>query len=214
MEWLFAFAGFGLIALLHHVHTSRRRPPQAPEPPARFSVSDPYVSEPRAQRGRSGPLPPLARPDKTDVYVRLDALPLAEKVELAGGEFDARVALVGESHHQGRLRQLDAGRLARDEASTFTAWVIPEEANPHDKLAVLVVAPEVGPIGHMSREDARRYRPVMKLLAKHHLVASCPARLFGGHSEAPSIGVWLQLLGPTRTLKAVKTHITVNGPQP
>lgn len=159
-------------------------------------------------------LPPLTRPDKSDVYVRLDALPLAPCVDVTCGQYETNLEIVGESFHQHTLRRIDAGRLLRGERVDFAAWLVPEEANPYDKLAVIVVAQGFGHIGHLSAEDARRYRPAMRLLSKHQVVASCVAHLAGGRLDAPSIGAWLSVVGPTRMLKAIKTHITVNGPQP
>jgi len=214
LELLALCAAVGVGAWIALRWKAAREPPTLAPPDLRPHIVVTIEGKVTPPRQPARPPPPLTEPDTGTAYVRLEVLPQVERVNVSGQQFGDSVAVVGESFHQNRLRNLDNGRLGRDERVYFTAWLVPEPDNPHDKLAVLIVADGFGPIGHLSETDARRYRPVMRLLLKHNLIAACDASLAGGREDAPSIGVWLQALGPTRMLKAVKTHITVNGPQP
>ena len=51
-------------------------------------------------------------------------------------------------------------------------------------------------VGYLSREDAVWYRPVFAALAAQHLVGVARAKLIGGVTDKPSIGVMLDLLEP------------------
>ena len=59
--------------------------------------------------------------------------------------------LVGESHYQGRLRNISmSGR-------SFTAVLLPEPTNAFDPNAIRVVAEGADTIGYLSKEDAVHY---------------------------------------------------------
>src|SRR5262245_21115375 len=95
--------------------------------------------------------------------------------------------IVGESHYQGRLRNIDmSGR-------SFTAVLMPEPTNAFDPQAIRVVAEGADTIGYLSREDAVHYAPVFELLARHNRVGTCRAQLTGGVGEKRSFGVLLNL---------------------
>jgi hypothetical protein len=95
--------------------------------------------------------------------------------------------IVGESHYQGRLRNISmSGR-------SFTVVLMPEPTNAIDPNAIRVVAEGAGTIGYLSREDAVYYAPVFELLAQHKRVGTCRAQLTGGVGEKRSFGVLLNL---------------------
>ena len=85
--------------------------------------------------------------------------------------------IVGESYRQHILRQLwDDG--ADD---TFTAIMIPENDNPHDRNAVRVDV-EGRHVGYLSRETAKDYRAYMndqRCAVPAHLVKGGPERTIG-----------------------------------
>jgi len=95
--------------------------------------------------------------------------------------------IVGESHYQGRLRNLSAS------GRSFTALLMPEPTNAFDPNAIRVVAEGADTIGYLSKEDAVHYGPVFDLLAHHQRVGTCQARLTGGAGEKRSFGVLLSL---------------------
>jgi hypothetical protein len=95
--------------------------------------------------------------------------------------------IVGESHYQGRLRNI--GMTGR----SFTAVLIPEPTNAFDPNAIRVVAEGADTIGYLSKEDAVHYAPVFELLARHNRVGTCRAQLTGGVGEKRSFGVLLNL---------------------
>jgi len=95
--------------------------------------------------------------------------------------------IVGESHYQGRLRNI--GMSGR----SFTAVLMPEPTNAFDPNAIRVVAEGADTVGYLSKEDAVHYTPMFELLAKHNRVGTCRAQLTGGVGEKRSFGVLLNL---------------------
>ena len=86
-------------------------------------------------------------------------------------------------------------RPARHEA---TAALVPEPENPHDPNAIKVT---IGGtlVGYLSRDDAVRYGPAVRLLRENGRVLACAA-VIGGRgpdSETANLGVFLQLPSPT-----------------
>lgn len=95
--------------------------------------------------------------------------------------------IVGESHYQGRLRNVCAtGR-------SFTVMLMPEPTNAVDPNAIRVVADGADTIGYLSKEDAVYYAPVFALLGQHNRMGTCRAQLTGGAGEKRSFGVLLNL---------------------
>ncbi len=95
--------------------------------------------------------------------------------------------IVGESHYQGRLRNISA--LGR----SFTTMLMPEPTNAVDPNAIRVAADGADTVGYLSKEDAVHYAPVFELLTQHNRVGTCQARLTGGTGEKRSFGVLLNL---------------------
>lgn len=72
---------------------------------------------------------------------------------------DASLGVVGESYYQDELWRIVRGRPGRDRVRTeVQAVLIAETENPHDRNAVSVWVND-RKVGHLSREDAERYRP-------------------------------------------------------
>ena len=88
------------------------------------------------------------------------------EVTLLEGVQDLEV--VGESHYQKNLERL-VGPRRRDERvrSHIYALLVPEDGNPYDANAVAIWI-EGLKVGHLSRADARRYRPGLLRLQEQH----------------------------------------------
>jgi hypothetical protein len=88
------------------------------------------------------------------------------EVTLFEGAQDLEV--VGESHYQKNLERL-VGPRRRDERvrSDIYALLVPEDGNPYDANAVAIWI-EGLKVGHLSRADARRYRPGLLRLQEQH----------------------------------------------
>ena len=114
------------------------------------------------------------------------------------------VDVVGESHYQDCLRQLDQGRLSTGETVAFTGILVPEPENPYDPNAVAIYGNESGKLGHLSRKNAVRYRPVVAALRRRDRLGACDAYLIGGREDAPTIEVRLHLGSPAECLDLIR----------
>jgi len=119
---------------------------------------------------------------------------------------DERVRVAGVSHYQEELLALvgetGAGRVRHQSSATLE----PEPDNPHDPEAVKVLL-EGRHVGYMSREDARRYGPAVRLLREHDRVRACDAFIGGRGPDATTdnLGVFLELpRAPEAMLEARK----------
>lgn len=95
-----------------------------------------------------------------------------------------RMGIVGESHYQRAIRK------ARRQYPLW-ALLMPEHDNRYDKNAVRVdlhVAGRWLPVGHLSKENARKWRPE---ILKSQVWVMLPAAIFGGTRDQPSYGVWI-----------------------
>ena len=97
------------------------------------------------------------------------------------------IDILGESHYQGRLRNISAA------GRSFTALLMREPTNAVDSNAVRVVAETADTVGYLSKEDAVYYAPVFALLDQHNRVGTCRAQLTGGAGAKRSFGVLLNL---------------------
>ncbi len=132
-----------------------------------------------ARLGRSRMIPVYAQPVPEDftashrggrpAWMR-DGL----RAALCAGGDDLEV--VGESRYQDSLWSL-AGTDDRSERIriSVTALLVPETDNPHDPQAVAVWVDGLK-VGHLSRADARLYRPGILAL---HLAEGCPVAVPG-----------------------------------
>jgi hypothetical protein len=119
----------------------------------------------------------------------------------------ARLDVVGESYYQGTLERIAGGRTIDGPRNPdHMAALIPQPANPYDRNAVrAVIVPTKrgeawGMVGHLSREDAVAYRPVIDAVAAVGHVVGCRAYLTGGWDrgggDRGNIGVVLVLGTP------------------
>jgi len=93
----------------------------------------------------------------------------------------------------GRLVESPSGQRAR---LTEDFFVAAEPENPHDPDAIVVISPAVGTVGYFSRDDAKEYRALRKVLLKENAIGTCQGRLTGGWEEDINIGVRLSIKGP------------------
>ena len=101
--------------------------------------------------------------------------------------------IVGESHYQ---EQLDFLASIYDDGLIETVDLFLEDHNAQDSNAVTIVI-EGEDVGHLSREDALKYRKKIKELGHPVAIGICPAKLIGGHQlrsgEQASRGITLDL---------------------
>ena len=113
----------------------------------------------RSERGQARPA--VTQEDERPAWMR-DGI----EVTLLEGAQDLEV--VGESHYQENLWRLVGPR--RREArvrSDICALLVPEDGNPYDANAVAIWIQGLK-VGHLSRADARQYRPGLLRLQNHH----------------------------------------------
>jgi hypothetical protein len=168
--------------------------------------SSPQVADPEAGPRRAPrPAAPTRRSPEQAANSRRQvqlahAAEARTRIDFTGADFSFDI--VGESFYEENIRQLDGGRLAERVTVAFDALVVPDPANPFSKsgMAVMVAAEGVGPIGHFSEDDARRYRAVSDMLLSRGAVGACGGWLIGGRGDAPSIGARLSILSPEEIL--------------
>jgi hypothetical protein len=107
------------------------------------------------------------------------------------GRYDTEV--VGESYYQEHLSYLAE---MNEDYLVETVDLFLEDYNKHDNQTV-AVSVEGEDVGHLSREDARRYRAGLKALGYPTALGSCAGKLTGGHElengEQASFGIVLDL---------------------
>ena len=93
---------------------------------------------------------------------------------------DHRVDVVGESAHQDELLALTGGRRTWAGArQRVLAHLELDDGDPDDPNAVSVTV-EGWVVGHLSRRDAARYRPVIQAAIAENGLATCLAEIRGG----------------------------------
>jgi HIRAN domain len=136
--------------------------------------------------------------------VKLSALPIGDATHRDLGSSDGFTrGIVGESHRQSALRDLDGGRLQRGEQVNFIVALIPEPENTYDKNAIRVEIQGGGQIGYLSRDDASEYHDVFRWLAERNVVGVARAKLIGGVVGKPSIGVMIDILESVELLASL-----------
>lgn len=89
--------------------------------------------------------------------------------------------IVGESHHTKEIRALLPKRLPDEGAELFmTVMLRHDAANRYDPNAV-EISGSTGALGHLPRESAALYAPVLSALAQNGFVATTAARIWGGN---------------------------------
>src|SRR5262245_58173778 len=75
-------------------------------------------------------------------------------------ECETLVRVVGESHYQPALRSICGAAEWEEVSFDCIAVLVPDPSNPYDEMAVMVQI-DASLVGHLSREDARAYRPMI-----------------------------------------------------
>ena len=103
------------------------------------------------------------------------------------------MAIVGESYYGLEIKKIAGTRLAQGEEVVFNVTLRREPDNQFDTNAVAVIGTYGKKIGHLSREYAIEYKPLLELLESRGLVAICSAKMFGGKGHKQNVGVWLDI---------------------
>lgn len=89
------------------------------------------------------------------------------------------VDAVGESHYQKNLRRAVGGEYSKDGAYVEKSATLRPYKSPHDANAVQVLIDNL-PVGHLSRQDAPRFRQRLVAAGLGTAATSCPALIVGG----------------------------------
>lgn len=89
------------------------------------------------------------------------------------------VEVVGESHYQAWLERLCGGRSEESAEVYVRANLVFDDKNPYDRTAVRIDI-QFGTVGHLSREDAKRFRWAMRTWGVRDRSVSCDAVIVGG----------------------------------
>jgi hypothetical protein len=111
------------------------------------------------------------------------------------GNFDCDI--VGESFYQPSIKQLTGHDNEYVENKEYTAFLIPDSNNPYDNKAIRI---EINGmiVGHLSRENARRFRRRLGAKRLTEQVTSCKAVVTGGkpwHGNTSCYGICLSIKG-------------------
>ena len=113
-------------------------------------------------------------------------------VEYCSGDFHQ--AIVGEASYQDELRRLAQSRTTAGKHTEFRVLLMPEPANKYDSNAVAVYVEGGGVIGYLARDIAAEYqRIIIAHFDSKRSYPCCMARMYGGTSDKPSLGVWLDI---------------------
>ena len=69
-------------------------------------------------------------------------------------------------------------------------------------------------VGYLPREEAARYQPLIFQIAERGFDATCRAQRIGGTAEKPTIGVVLDLEGPTTSRRSSGRNTSASGDRP
>ncbi|NIA70342.1 hypothetical protein HBA54_17180 [Pelagibius litoralis] len=89
------------------------------------------------------------------------------------------VEAVGESKYQDTLEKICGGRTENGHRYKVDAYLYPEDDNPHDNQAILIVIDDE-PVGYLDRATARSFRKAMAKIAPNGTIAKCPGMIVGG----------------------------------
>lgn len=121
---------------------------------------------------------------------------------------DERVRAVGVSHYQEPLRRVSGAPLEGPVRHQVRVDLASEPENPHDANAVAVrLDGEL--VGYLSREDAVRYGPVVRLLGEHGGRLVCDATIGRRASErgTSNLGLFIELPSPVEALLEAETLV-------
>jgi len=120
------------------------------------------------------------------------------EIPFMSGRAAYRVDVAGESFYDDSFKELCGERTIEGIRKEVTARLELYDDNPYDKRAVRVTI-DGYPVGHLSREDARAFRRLVRYgsLAEHELF-ECAALIVGGwdrgEGQLGNFGVRLDLI--------------------
>jgi hypothetical protein len=97
----------------------------------------------------------------------------------------ADIEIVGESFHEATIRTVRK-RYGSDE---FEIVLRAETGNPYDPNAVAVDV-DGAPVGHLSREMAMSWQPLVLAARSEGFAVTGVARVYGGSADKPNVGVF------------------------
>lgn len=119
-------------------------------------------------------------------------------------------SVVGESHYRGAIERVTGG--ARRDGVKVVTWaaLLPEPDNPHDGNAVAVHIDGLK-VGHLPRNEAAAFKPVLDRLAASGRVGYCRADVYGGwnrgQGDAGDYSITLYVGGPDRQAELLAVEI-------
>ena len=119
--------------------------------------------------------------------------PLAIRTVNLGDGVGFEMGIVGESYYGLEIKRIAGDRLKRGEEVIFTAILVREPDNQYDANAIAVIGSFGKKIGHLSRDYAIEFQPLLQLCEAQGLTATCSAKMFGGTGRKQNIGVWLDI---------------------
>ncbi len=123
--------------------------------------------------------------------------------ELLGG---GTVKVVGTASYQGVLDEICGGRTEDGHHREARGMLLTDTSNEYDELAVAVYV-DGEQVGYLSRQDARRYYPVIGKLYEYECLGVCRATIRGGWDrgggDAGHYGVELDLASPEALLDEI-----------
>jgi hypothetical protein len=131
-------------------------------------------------------MPHPARPADLSVLRSAYRAGVAIPLDLWGQRRWARVEVVGEAFYAPHIRALFGASLKdRGEELTVTVQLVPDPGNAHDRNAIGVWA-GARQLGHLSREDAATYAPVLSRLAGQGWLPQVAARIWASEYQRES----------------------------
>jgi hypothetical protein len=129
---------------------------------------------------RDEPEHPVAQP--IDLGDRRGDLPAeALKLMASGGS----LSVVGESHYRDAIELVTDGPKVEGIRAITWASLVAEHDNPYDPHAVGVFI-DGRKVGHLAREDAAAFWPLVERIQSAGRVAYCRADVYGGWNTSPS----------------------------
>ncbi len=109
--------------------------------------------------------------------------PAAEMIaDITNGPGTYSIDVVGESHYQRALSKVCGGHSKDGHRLKVEAFLVPEDTNPYDKKAVMVVI-ERETVGYLDRETARSFRKELAKIAPPGTIAKCQGMVVGGWDD-------------------------------
>ncbi len=129
--------------------------------------------------GRAGT---VGRPaDRSRVIGVREVPPEALKLAASGGSLN----VVGESHYRDAIEAVTDGPKVEGIRMITWATLVAEHGNPYDAHAVGVFI-DGRKVGHLAREDAGAFWPLVERLQSAGRVAYCRADIYGGWNTSPA----------------------------